>query len=87
MYKASILVKLRPSILDPQGKATHHALGELGFESVGHVRIGKYIELWVDEASEADARRVASEACAKLLTNPVMEDFQITLEKEAAKTA
>jgi phosphoribosylformylglycinamidine synthase len=87
MYKASIIVRLRPSILDPQGKATHHALGELGFASVERVRMGKYIEIWVDEKNEDDARRVATEACARLLANPVMEDFQITLEEAATKTA
>ena len=87
MYKASIIVRLRPSILDPQGKATHHALGELGFASVERVRMGKYIEIWVDEKNEDDARRVATEACVRLLANPVMEDFQITLEEAATKTA
>ena len=87
MYKASIHIKLRPSILDPQGKATHHALENLGFTSVDRVRMGKYVEIWVDEASEEEARRVAVEACERLLANPVMEDFQITLEKVATETA
>ncbi len=87
MYKASIHVKLRPSILDPQGKATHHALENLGFESVDRVRIGKYVEMWIDEENEEDARRVANGACERLLANPVMEDFQIKLEKAAPKTA
>lgn len=87
MYKASIHIKLRPSILDPQGKATHHALEHLGFESVDRVRMGKYVEMWVDEKTEEDARRVATEACERLLANPVMEDFQITLEKTATEAA
>lgn len=83
MYKASIRVKLRPSILDPQGKATHHALENLGFQTVDRVRMGKYIEIWVDEDKEEDARRVATEACERLLANPVMEDFEISLEDAA----
>lgn len=87
MYKASIHIKLRPSILDPQGKATQHALESLGFESVDRVRMGKYVEIWVDEKTEDDARRVATEACERLLANPVMEDFQITLEKAATEAA
>lgn len=87
MYKASIQIKLRPSILDPQGKATHHALENLGFESVERVRMGKYVEMWIDQESEEDARRVATEACERLLTNPVMEDFEITLEKAATEAA
>lgn len=87
MYKASIHIKLRPSILDPQGKATHHALESLGFESVDRVRMGKYVEMWVDEETEDAARRVAAEACERLLANQVMEDFQITLEKAATEVA
>ncbi len=85
MYKANIHIKLRPSILDPQGKAVHHALESLGFDSVESVRMGKYVEMWVDERTEDDARRVATEACERLLANQVMEDFEITLEIAAAE--
>ncbi len=80
MYKATISIRLRPSILDPQGKTVHHALGNLGYETVRRVRMGKLAELWIDEATEAAARAVAEEACAKLLANPVTEDYAITLE-------
>jgi phosphoribosylformylglycinamidine synthase len=86
MYKASIHVTLRPSILDPQGKATRHALEELGYEQVRSVRIGKYIELQIDADSEAAAHRLASEACSRLLSNPVREDFSIQLEPLTAET-
>lgn len=87
MYKATIQITLRPSILDPQGKATHHALENLGFESVESIRMGKHVEMWVNENTEEDARRVAAEACERLLANPVMEDFQIALEKVATEAA
>ena len=87
MYKADVLITLRPSILDPQGKAVHHALGELGHGSVERVRMGKYAELWIDEADEAEARRVAEAACAQLLANPVMEDVQIALAPVPRETA
>lgn len=87
MYKADILITLRPSILDPQGKAVHHALGELGHASIDRVRMGKYVELWVEEADEAAAARVAEAACEELLANPVMEDFQITLTRVQPQTA
>ena len=70
MYKASIHVTLRPSILDPQGKAAHHALHNLGFDGVERVRMGKFVEMWIDAASDAEAERVAREACEKLLANP-----------------
>ncbi|WP_457652339.1 phosphoribosylformylglycinamidine synthase subunit PurS [Rhodocaloribacter sp.] len=86
MYKANIRITLRPSILDPQGKAVHHALKNLGFDTVDQVRMGKYVEMWIETDDEAEARRVAREACEKLLANPVMEDFDITLEPVAAQT-
>lgn len=87
MYKASIHIKLRPSILDPQGKTTHHALEDLGFSSVSRVRMGKYVEIWVDEDTREAAERVARDACERLLANPVMEDYEITLEKAADEAA
>lgn len=85
MYKASINITLRQSILDPQGKATQHALQELGYGSISRVRMGKFVELWVDADSEEAAASVVTEACEKLLSNPVMEDFTFTLEKEAVE--
>jgi len=79
-YKANIRVTLRSSILDPQGKAIHRALEDLGFNHVDDVRMGKYIELWLDAPSETVAETMAREACEKLLANPVMENFDISLE-------
>ena len=81
MYKAHIHVTLRPSILDPQGKAVHHALENLGHEAVEDVRMGKYVQLWIDEDDREEAEMHARTACEKLLANPVMEDFTIELEK------
>ncbi len=75
MYIARIRVTLRPSILDPQGKAVQHAIASLGAGAVSDVRIGKYIEAKIDAKSEADARKTAEEVCRKLLANPVMEDY------------
>lgn len=81
MFKAKIIVSLRSSILDPQGKAVHQALGSLGMYSVRDVRIGKYIEMLIDESDFNSANHIAEESCKKLLANPVMEDFQYTLEE------
>lgn len=81
MYIAKIRVTLRPSILDPQGKAVEHAIGSLGVGSVQGVRMGKYVEMRVEASSEADARKVTEEVCRKLLANPVMEDFVYDIEK------
>ena len=83
MYKATISITLRPSILDPQGKTVHHALGNLGYDSVSRVRMGKHAELWIEEESEEAARRVAEEACDKLIANPVTENYAIELEAVA----
>ncbi|NTU67317.1 MAG: phosphoribosylformylglycinamidine synthase subunit PurS [Chlorobiaceae bacterium] len=79
-YKAKIRVTLRPSILDVQGKAAQHALANLGYTSVESVRIGKYMEVSINEQSADQAGRVCTEICQKLLSNPVMEDFTFELE-------
>lgn len=80
MYKATISITLRPSILDPEGKTVHHALTNLGYDQIDRVRMGKRAEVWIDEDDEEEARRVAKEACEKLLANPVTENFEIHLE-------
>lgn len=80
MYKATISITLRPSILDPEGKTIQHALTNLGYDEVDQVRMGKQAEVWIDAESEAEAREVATEACEKLLANPVTENFDIQIE-------
>ena len=84
MFKAEITVTLRPSILDPKGKAAQHALGELGFDSVRQVRIGKVIALDIEADTAAEAERIAKDAAEKLLANPVMEDFDVTIHEHAS---
>ncbi len=81
MYKAKVNVTLRPSILDPKGKAAHHALQNLGINKIEKVRIGKFIELDVNADSESAAEEIVKTACAKLLANEVMEDFEIEINK------
>ncbi len=80
MYKAKVNVTLRPSILDPKGKAAHHALQNLGLNEVQQVRIGKFIELDVEAKDEKMAKEIVESACTQLLANEVMEDFEITIE-------
>jgi len=72
--KARVYVTLKKGVLDPQGKAIHHALEGLGFEGVNDVRAGKMIELDVAE-SVSDAN--IEEMCRKLLANTVIENFRI----------
>lgn len=84
MFKANITITLRSSILDPQGKASHHALGELGFGSVQSVRIGKFVEMEIKAASKSEAMEVAENACKELLANSVMEDFHVEIHELGA---
>ncbi len=81
MYKATVNVTLRKSILDPKGKAAHHALKDLGLSEVNSVRIGKLIELNIDAENEDQAFEIAETACTKLLANEVMEDFEIEIHE------
>ena len=80
MYKATVNVTLRKSILDPQGKAAHHALQNLGMKEIDGVRIGKFIEMNIDADSKDEARELAETACSQLLANEVMEDFKVEIE-------
>lgn len=72
-----MLVRLKPSILDVQGAAVKRALGGLGFNDVGEIRIGKVIEVDIDAPSAPDARARVDEMCRKLLANPLLEDYVI----------
>ena len=65
--------------LDPQGKAIAHALGNLGFEGVGEVRQGKYIEIDLAEGDRERAREVVMAMCEKLLANTVIENYSVDL--------
>ena len=76
-YRLEIRVTPRPGILDPQGKAIHHALHSLGWTGVDDVRVGKAIHLEIEAESEDAARAEATTMCEKLLANPVTEDFEI----------
>ena len=84
MYTARILITLRKTILDPQGKAVEHSLKSLGYGNIVDTRIGKYVELKIDAADELSAKSVAEEACKKLLANPVMEDYSFEIVKVGA---
>lgn len=81
MYKATVIVKRRPSILDPQGKAVEQGAKMLGFNNITQTRIGKYIEFFVNIDDKTLAEKELNEYCNKLLTNPIMEDFEYILEE------
>lgn len=83
MYKATVNVTLRKSILDPKGKAAHHALQNLGMKEIDSVRIGKLIEMDIDADSKDQAHEIAENACTQLLANEVMEDFNVTIQENS----
>ncbi|MDR6225866.1 phosphoribosylformylglycinamidine synthase subunit PurS [Desmospora profundinema] len=83
MYKATINVQLKSSVLDPQGSAVKGSLHSLGFEEVENVRIGKTIQVWLDTGDAAAARKQVEEMCQKLLANPVIENYDYQLEEGA----
>ena len=78
MKKVRVIVRLKDAVLDPQGDTVCHALHALGFTEAAGVRIGKFIELTLDQdgGGEALSQRVRA-MCDKLLVNPVIEDFEI----------
>jgi phosphoribosylformylglycinamidine synthase len=78
--KATVTVMLKPGVLDPQGKAIGHALNTLGFDNVGEVRAGKVIELELAEADPERARAAAEQMAIRLLANPVIESFRVSLD-------
>jgi phosphoribosylformylglycinamidine synthase len=78
--KARVAIRLRPDVLDPQGKAIGQALGTLGFSGVDNVRQGKLIELDVDAPDAATAKEKVKAMCERLLANPVIEDYEIEIE-------
>jgi phosphoribosylformylglycinamidine synthase PurS subunit len=75
--RARVFVTLKQSVFDPQGQTVTDALHTLGYAAVKDVRQGKYFELDIDAATADEAKRLASEAAEKLLSNPVIESYRI----------
>lgn len=78
-FVAEIKVMPLKELLDPQGKAVMGGLSNLGIKSISDVRIGKHIQLQIDATNEEAAKNIAGEAAKKLLANPVMEEFTISI--------
>ena len=76
---ATVHVSLKEGVLDPQGKAVGQALGRLGFDEVGDVRLGRTVTLSLEAGSEDEARTRLTEMCEKLLANTVIEDYRIEI--------
>lgn len=83
-FSVQVEVRLRPGIADPQGATIERSLPSLGFEGVREVRVGKSIRFEVDHDDEDRARAEVEDMCARFLTNPVIEDAEIHLERVEA---
>jgi phosphoribosylformylglycinamidine synthase len=79
IYSVVVDVMPKAGISDPQGQAIERALPGLGFEGIGGVRVGRRIELTVEAVDEAAAEEAVHTACDRILANPVIEDYRITL--------
>jgi phosphoribosylformylglycinamidine synthase subunit PurS len=77
--KAKVLIRPKEGILDPQGKAVERALPALGFEGVHDVRVGRLVELEVDDPAKLDS------LSEKLLANPLIEDYEIVIDEGASE--
>ena len=77
MTRARVLIRPKEGILDPQGQAVERALPALGFDGVANVRVGRLVELDVEDASQVP------EMCERLLANPLIEDYEILVVEGA----
>jgi len=82
-HRIEIRVKPRPGLLNPEGKAIHHALVSLGWTGVEDVRVGKVMYLDLDAPSPEAAVEAVEAMCRKLLANPVTEDYEVSVVGEA----
>lgn len=81
-FIAKIRITLRKGILDVQGKTVENALHSMEFQSIGNVRIGKFVELAVSAESKDSAYALVDSACKKLIANPIIEDYFIDLSEQ-----
>lgn len=84
MFLAKVFVTLKPTVNDPPGLTVMGSLKILGFDSVESVRLGKYLEVKINESDRSKAETQVTEMCRKLLANPVIEEFSYELEELAS---
>ena len=81
MYKATVTIKLKKGVLNPEGRTIQRALNFLGFNEVKEVNTYKMIDIVMEVESEEKVREKVEEMCKKLLANPVIHDYEIKVEK------
>ncbi len=80
MFLAKVYVTLKPTVSDPQGQTVLATLANLGFDTAVDIRVGKYLEVHIDETDRAEADSLVYRMCQTLLANPVIEEFRYELE-------
>ena len=80
MYLARVYVTLKPTVSDPQGQTVLAALSNLGFDTATDIRVGKYLEVRINEVDHSTADSLVNRMCEILLANPVIEEFRYDLE-------
>lgn len=78
--KAKIIITPKKAVLDPQGKTVQNALSHMGYQGIGAVHVGKYLEIEIDGADRDKARAAIDDACHKILSNPVIEDYRFEID-------
>jgi phosphoribosylformylglycinamidine synthase len=78
--KAKIIVTPKKAVLDPQGKSVQNALAHMGYQGIGDVHVGKYLEIELSGGDAAAWRKQIDDACHKILSNPVIEDYHFEIE-------
>lgn len=78
--KAKIIITPKKAVLDPQGKTVQNALAHMGYLGIGPVRVGKYLEIELTGEDKVAAQKAVDDACHKILSNPVIEDYRFELE-------
>jgi len=73
----SLVVTLKKSVLDPQGKTIQSTLNNMGYKSLSNLRQGKYFTIELNETDKSKAENIVNEMCEKLLVNQVIEDYKI----------
>ena len=78
--KAKIIVTPKKAVLDPQGKTVQNALAQMGYQGIGAVHVGKYLEIELPAGDKESWRQQLEQACHNFLSNPVIEDYHLEIE-------
>jgi phosphoribosylformylglycinamidine synthase subunit PurS len=78
--KAKVYVNLKPSVLDPQGKAIQHSVELLGYSGISDIRQGKYFEIALDGLDQSQAQESVERMAREVLSNPIIEEYRVEIE-------